>query len=375
MKKIIFGLLIAGALFAILLGLLEINKYEKKLDSYQMTKASIISTKVEQHVYERAKGRIDVYYEPVVHYRFWVNDREILGSSVFPEYTEASKEWADDVIGQFKEGKEVYAYYDPSCPFNVFLIRQYPFDYYAYYIFLPLVFILVMIYFFLKDPRKILKEPKPPVKMANGRFEILPFMTPYKYLQIAKSMLITWLIIGLLPFWHYFSRSEPPYEFRIFWYILLYFLVSLVIIGFLVYYLMTCRPVEDTRIFTDTDRFFSGQTFQAVFFQRYRKKISIKNVSLGIKAVYFYKSRQGKGIKNYSHHTRRHKILTKREVNKDEILEIPVKLKIPADKKPSTPPGKKGFPRYQWRLELKVSFRKLPEYRVKFPIVVEESES
>jgi hypothetical protein len=135
---------------------------------------------------------------------------------------------------------------------------------------------------------------------------------------------------------------------------------------------MLARSMGDARIYTDTHGFFLGQTFNVKVRQEYKKKMSIKKVTLTLKAEAFSKGGKGVGTHSYSHHTKRKTVFKDRHVDKGEAVEIPWKVKIPPEKQPTSLSGEKVNPRYQWRLELKVRIRKRPDYRAKYPIIVEK---
>ena len=311
----------------------------------------------------------------MVHFKFWVNDREFESSNVFPQYVNWGDgyEWAAEFIEKFKEGMEVDAFYDPALPGNAFLIKQYPFVYYGVFVCVPMFFVLFGIHL-LTQSKNTLKKPIQPVKLDSQQFEILPYMKPSEYMRTALVMFITSVSMGLWIFWHYFSHAQPPYEKMAYQFAFFYGGISLLITGYLIYFFMMVRSIDDARIYTDIHGFFLGQTFNAVVHQQFKKKMSIKKVTLVLKSEAFLKGGKGVRSHSYSHHTKRKTVLKDRHVEKGEAVEIPWKVKIPAEKQPTTLPGEKVDPRYQWRLEVKVSIRNRPDYRAKYPIVVEKVE-
>jgi hypothetical protein len=375
MKKIGSILLIAAASIALIFGISAIFNYKKKLDSYQPVNAHIVSTKVEEHTSTSSRGGTSTSYEPVVHFKFWVNDREFESSSVFPQYVNwgSGSDWAYKIIGKFKEGMEVDAFYDPALPGNAFLIKQYPFVYYGFFVCLPMFFVLFGIHL-LTQSKNTLKKPIPPVKLDSQQFEILPYIKPSEYKWATLVMFTIAVSMGLWTFWHYFSHAQPPYEKMAYYFVIFYGVIFLIITRYLIHFLMLGRSIDDARIYTDTHDFFLGQTFNAKVHQEYKKKMSIEKVTLVLKSEAFLKGGKGVGTHSYSHHTKRKTVLKDRHVDKGEAVEIPCKLKIPPDKQPTTLPGEKVDPRYKWRLELKISIRNRPDYRAKYPIIVEKSE-
>lgn len=373
MKKIGSILLIAAASIALIFGISAIYNYKKKLDSYLPVNAYIVSTKVEEHISTSSRGGTSTSYEPVVHFKFLVNDREFESSSVFPKYVNWGDgyEWAAEFIGKFKEGMEVDAFYDPALPENAFLIKQYPFVYYGFFVCLPMFFVLFGIHL-LTQSKNTLKKPIPPVKLDSQQFEILPYIKPSEYKWATLVMFTIAVSMGLWTFWHYFSHAQPPYENMAYYFVIFYGVIFLIITRYLIHFLMLGRSIDDARIYTDTNDFFLGQTFNAMVHQQFKKKMSINKVTLVLKAEAFL--RGGRGVGSYPHHTKRKTVLKDRHVDKGEAVESPWKVKIPTEKQPTTLPGEKVDPRYQWRLELKVSIRNRPDYRAKYPIIVKKVE-
>lgn len=375
MKKIGSLLLIAAGAIAMIFGISTIYNYKKKLDSYRPVNAYIVSTKVEEHTSTSSRGGTSTDYEPVVHFKFWVNDREFESSSVFPPYINWGDDyrWAAEFIGKFKEGMEVDAFYDPALPGNTFLIKQYPFVYYGFLVIVPVLFLLFGIHL-VTQSKNTLKKPLPPVKLDSQQFEILPYIKTSQYKWVTLVMFIISVPMGLWTFWHYFSHAQPPYENDAYYFTIFYGVILLIITRYLIHFLILGRSMDDARLYTDTHGFFLGQTFNARGHLKFKKKMIIKKVTLVLKAEAFLRGGKGVGTYSYSHHTKRKTVLKYQHVDKGEAVEIPWRVKIPPDKQPTTLPGEKVDPRYQWRLEVKVSILNKPDYRVKYPIIVKKSE-
>jgi len=48
-------------------------------------------------------------------------------------------------------------------------------------------------------------------------------------------------------------------------------------------------------------------------------------------------------------------------------------LAVASDQQPSTPPGYKDYPRFRWQIEVHTRMAQSPDYRAKFPILVQRA--
>ena len=93
-------------------------KENRRLTMYRPVEATVLGTRVEEH--SDSDGST---YEPVVEYRYYVNDRPYTATRVTPLEMSRSGRWAHRVIGKYHTGSTYTAYYDPADPSEAFLMR------------------------------------------------------------------------------------------------------------------------------------------------------------------------------------------------------------------------------------------------------------
>lgn len=115
------GLAIMGAVCCAFLGIgaTLLVKEQRRLSVFRPVTATVVSTRVEEH--HDSDGRT---YEPVVVYRYRVNDREYVASRVTPLRESRSGGWAHRVTQRFPVGSTQTAYYDPADPADAYLMRS-----------------------------------------------------------------------------------------------------------------------------------------------------------------------------------------------------------------------------------------------------------
>jgi len=115
------GLALMGAFCCLFLGLgiHMIVKEQRRLTGFQPVEATVLSTRVEEH---RDSDGGDTY-EPVVVYRYRVEDREYTASRVTPLNQSRSGRWAHGIIARYAVGHRYTAYFDPANPGDAFLLR------------------------------------------------------------------------------------------------------------------------------------------------------------------------------------------------------------------------------------------------------------
>src|SRR5688572_20147729 len=104
------GLYVMGAFCCGFLGIgvTMLAKEQRRLSVYQPVTATVLGTRVAEH--SDTDGST---YEPVVVYRYRVNDREYTASRVTPLRESRSGRWARRVTRRYQVGSEYTAFYDP----------------------------------------------------------------------------------------------------------------------------------------------------------------------------------------------------------------------------------------------------------------------
>ena len=116
-----WGLMFMGAFCCVFLGIgvTVIAKEQRRLTVFQPVTATVLSTRVEEH-----RDSDGSTYEPVVVYRYRVNDREYTASRVTPLRQSRSGRWARRLTARYQVGGTYTAFYDPENPRDAFLLRS-----------------------------------------------------------------------------------------------------------------------------------------------------------------------------------------------------------------------------------------------------------
>lgn len=115
-----FGMGFAGfACIFILVGVGLANSQAGKLSGAR----SVIATVTGGEVKVNRDSDGDTY-APLVHFTYRVDGVEHTAHTPFPLETSSGSEWANEVVGRFKPGQQVTAWYDPTAPGEAYLIRE-----------------------------------------------------------------------------------------------------------------------------------------------------------------------------------------------------------------------------------------------------------
>ena len=134
------GILLMAAFCSIFLGVgaTMIYNENRRLTTYRPVEATVLATRVEEH--SDSDGST---YEPVVEYRYYVNDREYTASRVTPLKMSRSGGWASRVIAKYRTGATYMAYYDPANPSEAFIMRTRSFIPWAFVI-IPTIGLVIL---------------------------------------------------------------------------------------------------------------------------------------------------------------------------------------------------------------------------------------
>jgi hypothetical protein len=115
------GLYVMAAFCSVFLavGATLLVKEQRRLALYRPIEATVLSTRIQEH--SDSDGST---YEPVVVYRYRVQDREYTASRVTPLKESRGGGWARRVIAKYEVGATYTAFYDPENPGEAFLLRS-----------------------------------------------------------------------------------------------------------------------------------------------------------------------------------------------------------------------------------------------------------
>ena len=114
------GMFLIGVFLSIFAGVGATMVYHenRRLTAYRPVEATVIGTGVDEH-----RDSDGSTYEPVVVYRYYVNDRAYTASRVTPLRMRRNGRWAHRIVANYRKGATYTAYYDPADPSEAFLVR------------------------------------------------------------------------------------------------------------------------------------------------------------------------------------------------------------------------------------------------------------
>ncbi|MHC4211776.1 MAG: DUF3592 domain-containing protein [Planctomycetota bacterium] len=347
--------------------------------TYKPVKAVVLSTDILLRSLSRSDPdeETEYYlgYEPVVKYQYEINSNKFANTDIYPiQRIFENRKHAEAVNGLYQRGEEIEAFYDPKNPSKSFLIKRYS---YVPYLIVQLSFIFISILFsiIVGDESRILPTKKP-IKQISGSF------VGYR-IKATSSIARRFLYLGIVFFWlgiafapslHYVFGVEAPNE------IISYIILGIFIIIFFVLLVIALIFVVDlihfveAKLIVSTDTFSPGRDVLVNVSQRLKKTLLVKEAKISLVCEKVKKVDDPKKSAGYEYERIYEKSQTPvkdRNFKAYEVFGFDWEVTIPGDKKSSTKPGTKKFPKYNWFFELLVKYEKQIEYNRKFPIFVQ----
>ena len=316
-------------------------------------------------------------FTPIVHYQYDVAGNTYQGERVFPMLKATSPERASEIVAAHPVGGRVKIYHDPKNPGQSFLVRRWDFW--------PYLFILApMIYFSLGIGlwgAGLVKLDTPPVEIAatDGWIE-LPIQTALRQKQTAWRMIAAaWWVVGLLACGHYFLSARKAYESDALLFGGIYAALGMLPLFLTTRYWLITRNAADARAFIDQRDVRLGDVINVRTEQAFHRPLLIHRLDLGL---VLERTDEQRPRGSDSTGKREIKVSTLWESWGKEIvrneqsttgrpLAAKHQFQIPADHPPSSPRGSLEYPRYEWRLVMRVKIAGAPDYHAAFPIQVQ----
>ena len=365
MRFLGFFFILFGLIFGGIGGSLVVTQH-RKIISYLPVEATVVSSRVVVRHSGRSRS-----YAPVVLYRYRAKGRDWQGDDVFPIRQSGSRSWAASVAGSYRAGRRTQAYYDPKNPSNSFLVRHYSF--------FPYLFVLLGIGFSSAGVAILLgrgspaKKPAQPIEGVSGWYEVEATSTIAGRRRGALVATMLWGVLGVVGIGHYFFCAEPPYETTAYVFSSIYGVIGCVGVGLFIYYLFLGRNVSDARFYVTAPKFALGGTATIGVQQEVHRTVRVIEGKIGLVLLESRKERRGSKTTYVTSKVWEEWIspIENREVSAGDSIKMSWTITLPADQPPSTIPSQKGYPRHLWRFEVIVRLAGSPDYRARFPIIVE----
>lgn len=398
MKPAITLFTLAAALF-IALAANRVLEQQQELQAAHPIAGKIVSGEVKAVTAKNAIGRETTVYVPWVRYRFPLGGGIRSDMRVFPgeQLKSMSEARARQVVADFPAGKDVTVWYVPpreppksANPFDVggspeksrtagdraFLVRNWSFEPYLI-ILLSMIHLSVGMALWASRPwqRNKLWPPKPPD--SGNWHEISPRVPLVTRRHPWRAVWLAWYTIGGVAIGHYFLHADRPYATLAYVASAIYLLVGLFPVSRWLYHRRLPRVVRDAKIFTNTDTFRPGKTFNVRVEQPFRRPGHVQSVRVAL----ICDRHRGRPSKAQRAELERHpdpapewsEVTTDQETGPNRPLIAKTKLTPPADAPPSTPARERSYPRVTWRIAVEILIAGLPPYREDYPITVVSS--
>jgi hypothetical protein len=366
--KIFLVLFTAIPLLFISFGINGVWSQHTKITSFVPVRATVVSTAIRPHSTRDGHGRTSTTYSPEVTYNYTVADRTVTTGNVLPLEMSASKSWAEEIVGRYQPGEHAEAYFNPAEPAEAFLVKQYSFMPYFLVLF-PLIFLAVAAGVGVGQRRRTVL---PTVKQPDGWFEIRPLS---KVAASARQWLMisaVWLGACALICGHYFLVTTRPYEVFAIVVSFIFGAMGCVPLGLAIYLIILRQRVADARVFVDIPDFFLGGSVTVLVRQPVLADLEVKEMRVNLVCRETYETRSGnrKSFGTRDWFCDSGVVMQSRIVTSGATLSEKRQLNIPTNQPPSTRPDAKGYPRFDWLIEVKADIPHSSDYHGKYPIVV-----
>ncbi len=338
---------------------------QKKITTYQPVEARILSTDIERH-----RGSKSTTYKPVADYTYQVAGHEYRGHDITPIHLSSGYSWAQSIVSRYRPGQATTAYYNPHDPAEVFLLKQYSFFPYIFILF-PMLFLAIAMAVLFSGGAST-KAPPEPSLQSDGWYALQPTTHIADRQRAALWITVGWLGVGMLACGHYFLAARPNYEMLGIVASSIYGGLGCVSLGMTVYYARLRRNVDDAQLAVSAATFGRGDEFKARAEQMIHQDLHIQELSISLVCEETMQERSGSNTRTSPRklYEDRLPVVPDNYVRAGNNLTATAMLRVPTDRPSSTPPTERGYPRYDWRIEIVTRIGNSPDYRARFPITV-----
>jgi hypothetical protein len=309
---------------------------------------------------------------PRVARRYSVNGRAYGSSEVLPlaDHYTGDGLWARQIVSRYHPGDRVTTYYNPAEPSESFLLPELLYEPLLMIQF-PMLFLLVgsgivLLTGFIR-PRAQAPQPQP-----DGTFRLRTGHSVAYRRDLCALFTAAWWAVGLLTSGWYFLYAAAPYPALALIATDVYAGIGLVPLCMAIYYTQVRLELDEPLVSTDRDKFVSGGEVNVLLEQRARSALTIDTAELALICTALTKTTSGNktSYSSEKYYQKRQTVFSSHRLTPGEPISAVQAFTIPAH--PATsPPGYKGYPRYDWAIEVHVKVHGHPGYRGTFPVTVE----
>ncbi len=355
-------------IFLSILGVISIYVQYESYVSLVPVQAVVESTDVKTR---RHKGKHNTSYSylPVIRYHYKVKGKEYVSDQYTPiPYSVSDYSQAKLIINNFKVGQTITAYINPKNPKEACLVKEYYFTPYFFALLGVLIFVIGSLTIFLG-----IRRIRPAKYMGNGWYGFSPIRPLSDKLRMAYFVALIWFAAGIGVLGHYFWSAPKPYSLDVYMLSGIYGILGLIAIGFCVYFRILQDRAAEPVLLAERDKFMRGEKVKVRIEQRVNKEMFVEELILTLVCVSYCKIRSGTQIEYKVIRTfeQSYSVLKNYRSNKLQPIGIDVEIDVPNCETPTSPKGYRGYPRYEWLIELCVKVKGAPDYHIQFPVIVE----
>jgi hypothetical protein len=379
--KLAITLFTVAAAMIIALGANRVLEQQQQLESARPIPGTVTTSVVRPPTTQASAGRGAQSYVPWISYRFPLGGGIRTDTRLFPSQRDngTSEARAKRLVADFPAGKDVTVWYiPPRNPLDpgdkheqAFLIREWSFEPYLI-VLLSMIHLSVGMALWAGRPwtRKTLWPPKP--ADSGNWHEISPRVPLATRRHPWRAVSLAWYTIGGVAIGHYFYHADRPYAVLAYVASTVYALAGLFPVSRWLYHRRLPRAVRDAKVFTNTDTFRLGKTFNVRAEQPFRRPGHVESVRVALVCD------RHRGRLSKAHRAQLAPeppvswvdAASDQQAGPERPLIAKTKLTPPADHPPTTPAGDRAYPRISWRIAVEVKITGLPTYREDYPIAV-----
>jgi hypothetical protein len=342
----------------------------RKITTYQPVPATVFGKDIERHTSQSSKGGTTTTYKPIVKYRYEVGGKIYEGRQVTPTDEKAGGGWAYRIISRYDAGQTTEAFVNPDNPADAFLYRHYSFMPYLIILF-PMLFFAAGAYATMTIfTAHAIAEPE---RGLDGWYQLRPTTNIAQRRRTSSIVGAMWQLVGIAVWGHYFRLADQPFEKSALIVTPIYVALGCVPLAMALYYTVLLRKIGDACVRLNVPRVVLGDEITVRAEQMARQDLQIQELSIGLVCEQTTETRSG-GKMQISKSRRfedRLPVVGADMTRSGLELNATATFRVPTDQPASTPHTAKGYPRYEWRIEVVTRIANSPDYRAKFPIFVQ----
>jgi hypothetical protein len=379
MKPAITLFTIVAAMF-IALGANRVLEQQQLLQRAKPVPATVIRSEVRPVTVKDGRFlRPSTVYLPLVHYRMQGAGMILSDTRVFPpgQPNTTSEARAKRIVADFPDGKAVTAWElppPPDKPFDppqYFLLHGWSFDPYLV-ILLSMVHLSVGLGLWAARPWQRATRWPPRPEASGGGFELTRRYGLVTRVHPWRAVTLAWYVIGGVAVGHYFVNADRPYATVAYVASATYALVGLYPVSRWLYHRRLTRTVRDAKVFTHTDTYRLGKTFNVRVEQPFRRPAHVDSVRVGLICERtlgrLTKEQRASAPPRLTEFWA--DVSSDQEAGPSRPLTAKTKLTVPTDQPASTPEKERAYPRVAWRVAVEIRIAGRPTYREEYPITV-----